>query len=155
MKFRHAAALALVGWYLMMPPLKPAPAIGVLANLPLSEWLAFLSYPNQPDCERARTARIYLTNSTMYNVSVPPNSGQIGAMDAVEQARQSLCVSDNDPRIDHARSKAEADARAAEFRALDVEPNSLDPNKYRKPPYVRMDPASHQTPKVVVSPLPH
>src|SRR6185312_12144148 len=34
MKPRHAAALALVGWYLMMPPWNPA----LDANAPLSKW---------------------------------------------------------------------------------------------------------------------
>jgi len=41
MKFRHAAALALVGWYLMVPSLNvdPPGPISRRHELPLSEWV--------------------------------------------------------------------------------------------------------------------
>jgi hypothetical protein len=36
---RHAAALALVGWYLMAPPMKGSvSALSVDLNAPISEW---------------------------------------------------------------------------------------------------------------------
>src|SRR5271166_3988844 len=69
MKLRHAAALALVGWYLMMPPdqnsnLKPgAPRFfvpAILARAPLFEWS--FAYPQdhferEQDCESALARR--------------------------------------------------------------------------------------------------
>ncbi len=153
MKPGHAAAFALLGWYLMMPPLKPAPTIGVLANLPLSQWHAFLSYPNQIVCERNRTSRIYSTRSTTYVSSVPPTSSEVAVKDSVVQAEQSVCVHDDDSRIDHARAKAEADATAKQLGVLAVE--AATEQAKPMPPYVAKDPGSQRTPKVVVSPLPH
>jgi len=52
MKPRHAAALALVDWYLMIPPLnehsyRPQP------DLPLSEWWQHQSFDSAQECESA------------------------------------------------------------------------------------------------------
>jgi len=38
MKLRHAAALAVVGWYLMVPPSKVAGRLLVDLDAPLSKW---------------------------------------------------------------------------------------------------------------------
>jgi hypothetical protein len=38
MKPRHAAALALVGWYLMMPPLMPPPGRRVAGQAHMVQW---------------------------------------------------------------------------------------------------------------------
>ena len=53
MKLRHAAALALVGWYLMAPPLYE----GHKSNLdaPLSEWVILDSFDSANDCWRERS----------------------------------------------------------------------------------------------------
>ena len=53
-KPRHAVALALVGWYLMMPPLDDAqnPAGGA----PLSMWVQSRSFDGADDCEVTRSA---------------------------------------------------------------------------------------------------
>jgi hypothetical protein len=51
-KPRHAAALALVGWYLMMPP----PKLNGEADLQwsLSEWASLQSFDTATECERAK-----------------------------------------------------------------------------------------------------
>jgi hypothetical protein len=58
MKLRHAATLALVGWYLLLPPIK----LGILPNgqtgprlgsqLPLADWDNLGSYDSARECER-------------------------------------------------------------------------------------------------------
>jgi hypothetical protein len=63
MKFRHAAALALVGWYLMLPPQRcedktrsDLDTCDQVSNLeaPLSAWFrTWPSYPTAQDCEKA------------------------------------------------------------------------------------------------------
>ena len=82
MKPRHAAALALVGWYLMMPPSKtPKPdVLTLLAPIfiadtaaPLSRWTKVDTFPTQLRCEARRAA----------DLRAP-----------VEQ-----CVPDDDPRL--------------------------------------------------------
>jgi len=57
MKFRHAAALALVGWYLMVPPQnahwqeKRQPLYN--SNAPLSEWDIDESFDTAAECQAA------------------------------------------------------------------------------------------------------
>ena len=48
MNLRHAAALALVGWYLMVPPFQRG---GVNLDAPLRSWRLFGSYDTANDCE--------------------------------------------------------------------------------------------------------
>jgi hypothetical protein len=50
MKPRHAAALALVGWYLMIPPVRGAPG-EILEQAPLSEWEFSNQYDSKAECE--------------------------------------------------------------------------------------------------------
>ncbi len=50
---RHAAALVLVGWYLMVPPIKNG-AILPDAAAPLSEWLAVAHADTSLSCEQIR-----------------------------------------------------------------------------------------------------
>jgi hypothetical protein len=53
MSLRHAAALALVGWYLMVPPLLPDGSVNVKA--PLSEWSeSGQGFDTAQDCNKAR-----------------------------------------------------------------------------------------------------
>ena len=53
MNLRHAAALALVGWYLMVPPLKNGEIIPD-EKAPLSEWKTVMSGNSSLFCERVR-----------------------------------------------------------------------------------------------------
>jgi hypothetical protein len=58
MKLRHAAVLALVGWYLMIAPRDPPqPALCPYFNLaaPLSQWTGKGWFDNKVDCEGARS----------------------------------------------------------------------------------------------------
>ncbi len=52
MKLRHATALALVGWYLMLPPSKLSPTIAYKA--PLNTWQLIRSFDTADDCEDFR-----------------------------------------------------------------------------------------------------
>ena len=49
----HVAALALVVWYLMRPPLPHlnAQAIGVAPAAPLSRWTVVGTFPTQKECD--------------------------------------------------------------------------------------------------------
>ena len=58
MKPRHAAVLALVGWYLMLPPFS---AKDVLYNTPLSRWEAVENYA--PSQSAKRVSRLRSGNS--------------------------------------------------------------------------------------------
>ena len=59
MNLRHAAALALVGWYLMVPPMvqKEDWQLGVRhSTAPLSEWFIWNSFDTADACTKARDA---------------------------------------------------------------------------------------------------
>ncbi len=74
---RHAAALALVGWYLMAPPFSRSSSgeIGSDLSRPLSEWIPFSSvYDTEADCDKEidamnqRAARWAREHHAMLNV---------------------------------------------------------------------------------------
>jgi hypothetical protein len=86
MNFRHAAALALVGWYLLVPlPRHP--------EAPLSLWTQIGSYDTAKECTDAQTqAIIRATTSDFHFREV-----------TVEQTRnaflESQCIETDDPRL--------------------------------------------------------
>jgi hypothetical protein len=51
-KSRHLAALALVGWYLMMPPDSPKIPHEVDSAAPLSRWIVVSNFDTQEHCEK-------------------------------------------------------------------------------------------------------
>ena len=56
MKLRHAAALALVVWYLIVPPLVIHSSVPVDLDAPLSKWGIFSSHNSAADCEQTLVA---------------------------------------------------------------------------------------------------
>jgi hypothetical protein len=54
MSFRHAAALALVGWYLLMPPVSRSSSGKLASDLsrPLSEWDRIGVFDSEPSCNK-------------------------------------------------------------------------------------------------------
>ena len=50
MQLRHATALALVAWYLMMPPLRPDGSANIGA--PLSKWTMVSSFDTARECTK-------------------------------------------------------------------------------------------------------
>jgi hypothetical protein len=60
MNLRHAAAVALVGWYLMVPPLGPNGSID--PNAPLSRWEQYEGHDNAAACEVAHSQLLDLAD---------------------------------------------------------------------------------------------
>jgi hypothetical protein len=86
MKLRNAAALALVGWYLMMPPLGPDGRIQKYA--PLSQWEISSSYDSADDCEKVRlVASGWMPGANEKKTAHTPRG------DAA------ICVASDDPRL--------------------------------------------------------
>lgn len=81
LKFRHGAALALVGWYLMVPPLVGLNAYN--SDAPLNTWKLFLSFDSAAECEAfAADRQKNATDSDVRNA-----------------ARESKCIASDDPRL--------------------------------------------------------
>jgi hypothetical protein len=84
MNVRHAAALALMGWYLMVAPVEQTgPFVKVDVKAPLKEWDAQATFDDKKVCENARTE---------YLAYPPPCCGAVGE-------KAILCVASDDPRL--------------------------------------------------------
>jgi hypothetical protein len=115
MHHRHAAALALVGWYLMVPQ-PDAPGKAPNANAPLSQWNQMGAFDNASNCEKEREYRrrvavkalgevkqevAALPDSTQPLVKVSPKVAQ-DAADVSNFAvgiEASRCIASDDPRL--------------------------------------------------------
>jgi hypothetical protein len=58
---RHAAALALVGWYLASPPITPGRGVDITA--PISQWDQGHDFYSATDCDEARAGQIDLAKT--------------------------------------------------------------------------------------------
>ncbi len=79
MSFTHIAALALVGWYLLLPP--TTPPNGPSLNAPLSQW-AWKWFGTQDECKTELANRI----------------AAIGVR-FTEEVKLGRCISTDDPRL--------------------------------------------------------
>jgi hypothetical protein len=55
LKSRHLAALAIVGWYLMMPPDSAKIPHDVDSVTPISRWIVVTNFPDEDSCEKSLT----------------------------------------------------------------------------------------------------
>jgi hypothetical protein len=86
MKFRHAAALALVGWYLMMPPRDHANRQYADTSAPMSQWQQLAAYDSADKCEEAKLK--------FYKALVKQ-----GKKERADFSQNADCVEANDPRL--------------------------------------------------------
>jgi hypothetical protein len=105
LNLRHAAAIALSGWYLLVPPGsckpewvsqgKPMPCAA-----PLSEWIVTLSLSSHDKCDTERKADISYGNQEMANAN---DSGDKMLVDSTRKiywrALTERCISTDDPRL--------------------------------------------------------
>jgi hypothetical protein len=88
-KLRHGTALALAGWYLIAPPVKPCPGEcgadrqQIDLRAPLSRWQLIESFDSAEICKQYEV-ELKLTAST--NI-------------AWTRAHQSECIASDDPRL--------------------------------------------------------
>ena len=105
MKFRCAAALALVGWYLMLPPASTHGGQAfVYSSAPLRRWARIgSSFNSYIDCEKAREKaqrkaqyekEQYLQGAAEMDANIDDQT-----IAAYEAARLMKCVSKDDPHI--------------------------------------------------------
>jgi hypothetical protein len=108
MKPRHAAAFALVGWYLMLPPAvmpktgDPITWITYDSSAPIYQWNHMDSFDHAGDCEAARKA---LLDKTKENASivVPEKMSQADVKRSLDErvlnAVSAECIATDDPRL--------------------------------------------------------
>ncbi|MGC2492544.1 hypothetical protein [Candidatus Binatus sp.] len=96
MNLRHAAALALIGWYLIAPPISPGK---VRDDLPLSQWkrIGTESFRTKSGCE-AKLAELY--NPTIdQTMRSDPKVGAEGYEIFHRYMNDVQCISTDDPRL--------------------------------------------------------
>jgi hypothetical protein len=99
MKCRHAAAIALVGWYLMVPPVKYAPTskpdlLAVDPSAPLSKWSVSESFDTAAECEARKDQRFETFRKAMEpSAFLKFYDGPKGAL------LQGQCIATDDPRL--------------------------------------------------------
>jgi hypothetical protein len=100
MKPRRAAALALVGWYLMLPPLRrgqPTGAGAVGPEAPLSVWQNMGSFDSATDCYQFMhwLRSLHDAGKGANGGNLPANlKAEFQALDA-----SALCIATDDPRL--------------------------------------------------------
>jgi hypothetical protein len=83
---RHAVALAVLGWYLMMPPTGHDYPMGN-ADAPLSQWIRRPTvYRDKGECEQVLDRHRRLKNSKNKQI-------------AVKFYKQAQCIATDDPRL--------------------------------------------------------
>jgi hypothetical protein len=92
MKLRHAAALALVGWYLMAPPI--AKNFQSVLQAPLSRWSIEAGFDSADACNQAKFA---VTQGRA--VSKLPNLPANARATISTAHRMSQCIASDDPRL--------------------------------------------------------
>jgi hypothetical protein len=100
MNSRHAAAIALVGWYLMLPPAlddpnRPKALIDV--NAPISEWSAQGTFDTAQECKQARDAG----KQEFYRSDFWNKSKKRSRVDSIKllQKSEAACIASDDPRL--------------------------------------------------------
>jgi hypothetical protein len=103
MNARHAAALALVGWYVMSPPIVNG---HVQASAPVEQWNAVYSVQSARDC-KSRLNSLH-ANLPKLAANIASGHSQLPALSAGDRARLlqkinalalSQCIAEDDPRL--------------------------------------------------------
>ena len=89
MNLRHAAALALVGWYLLVPPHGPNGRWDPRA--PLSKWVMDGSYDTAKECDARYHRDLDLALDMKRKHLSPP--------DIFDEVRAEECIAADDPRL--------------------------------------------------------
>jgi hypothetical protein len=97
MKLRHAVALALVGWYLIVPPTGRTLRAGLA--VPLSQWITVAAFDRADNCESGKRKGLPLVEE---RIKENAKKAGVSAHDSdVQLLAQRLlrCVASDDPRL--------------------------------------------------------
>jgi len=95
MDLRHTAALALAGWYLMLPT-KSSVILDYQPDLPLSQWSVDISFDSADACESYRVLSQEKSRDAFTNAKPDVKDA---ARASFELYNDSACISSDDPRL--------------------------------------------------------
>ena len=97
MKVRHAVALTLAGWYLMVPPAGRTARVAL--SMPLSQWTTVGSYDSAVKCESGKRKGLPLVEKRIKKdaekAGVPAHDSDVQIL----AQRLLRCVSSDDSRL--------------------------------------------------------
>ena len=88
-KLRHATALALVGWYLMVPPIVDGVAV---INAPVSKWIVNTPFDSASECDKAQGILVLRAKRDLEKV-------QRTDLAIAISFTQAQCIATDDPRL--------------------------------------------------------
>lgn len=102
MNLRHTAALALIGWYLMLPPVNDDNK--VIADAPLWKWNQSVSFDSANECERtlhfvAHTPMTPSEYQTAQKAARKAHRVPLSLSEMDIRTAAARCVSTDDPRL--------------------------------------------------------
>lgn len=93
MRALHLAALAALGWYLLIPPWSGSSAN---TKAPFNVWEQFSSYDSARGCEAEKRSLFVSDTRTLVHVS---EAEKARLDNRAEQFRNARCISADDPRL--------------------------------------------------------
>ena len=90
MRFPHAASLALVGWYLMVPPFS---VTDVSYDKPLSDWQQVDNYSSKTECEEGKRDTVREMTTLFAQAWKTSPTPKLKALQAGK------CIATDDPRL--------------------------------------------------------
>jgi hypothetical protein len=94
MRLHHAiASLALVGWYLIVPPSKGSPLFLFDAQAPLNQWTIRDTFDTAAECQQ--TAR---TTANLFK-ALANKDGTVSAINNAKRFAMAKCLETDDPRL--------------------------------------------------------
>jgi hypothetical protein len=97
MKPAHAAAFALVGWYLMIPPRVSDWPVAYDTNAPLTKWKQGGSFDTAKECDEKRTKSA--ASMLQASENMPTEKRQKAMQTVVAMLSALQCISTDDPRL--------------------------------------------------------
>ena len=102
MKTRHAATLAILAWYLMIPPIGADNKVD--ARAPLSQWRRGVSFNSQKECDASLKDAIQnpMTPDEYKDAAKQTRMAKMRPLSMSEMTKrtaQSQCVASDDPRL--------------------------------------------------------
>jgi hypothetical protein len=102
MKHRHAAALAIVAWYLMIPPINAHNKVD--AHAPMSKWKRGVSFDSEKECDESLKDAIAnpMTDAeyrAAEKATLKAKMHPLSQSEMKKRTAESVCVSANDPRL--------------------------------------------------------
>jgi hypothetical protein len=102
MKFHHAAALAIVVWYLLIPPIGLDNKVD--AHAPLSQWRRGVGFESEKDCDDSLKDAIQnpMTPAEYQAAAQATKKAKMKPLTMSEMTKrtaESLCVAGDDPRL--------------------------------------------------------